>query len=60
MTYDLPLGLTGQAERLVTPQNTAQALSSGLVPVFGTPALVGLLEEAAVNAVAAALATHAG
>jgi predicted thioesterase len=30
--------------------NTAQALGSGTVPVYATPALVALLEEAAVNA----------
>lgn len=35
---------------MVTHTNTAQAMGSGLVPVYATPALVALLEEAAVNA----------
>ena len=48
-------GLTGEASVTVDQSNTAAALGSGLVPVFGTPALVALLELAAVHAVADAL-----
>ena len=43
-------GLTGEAERTVTDELTADAWGSGLVPVLGTPALVALIEEAAVTA----------
>lgn len=45
-------GLTGFAEVVVAQEHTAAALGSGAVPVFGTPALIALLEQAAVNALA--------
>lgn len=48
-------GLTGEAATTVDHTNTAASLGSGLVPVFGTPALIALLELAAVHAVADAL-----
>lgn len=51
----LDVGLRGTATIRVTPQNTALALGSGDVPVFGTPSLVALLETAAVNALAGRL-----
>ena len=40
---------------MVTPDMTAEQLGSGDVPVFGTPALLALSEEAAVTAVRDAL-----
>lgn len=43
-------GLTGETEMVVTEADTAARLGSGLVPVLGTPALVGLMEGAAVQA----------
>ena len=43
-------GLTGVASGGVTVANTAIALGSGDVPVFATPALAGLMEAAAVDA----------
>lgn len=48
-------GLTGQANTTVDQTNTAASLGSGLVPVYGTPALIALLELAAVHAVAESL-----
>jgi predicted thioesterase len=36
-------GLTGEATGEVTPANTASALGSGDVPVFATPAMIGLM-----------------
>ena len=50
MTSAFNVGLTGTAQTTVTEANTALALGSGQVPVYATPALVTLLEEAAVNA----------
>ena len=44
------IGLRAEVEVTVTPDRTAEAFGSGLVPVFATPALVGLLETAAVHA----------
>jgi predicted thioesterase len=55
MALALEVGLTGAAQATVTEAVTAQALGSGSVPVYATPALVALLEEAAVDAVKLAL-----
>ena len=55
MDVDAPLivaGLRGEARRAVTADNTAEALGSGDVPVFGTPAVLAVIEEAAVAAIA--------
>jgi fluoroacetyl-CoA thioesterase len=49
---ELAPGLTGEVETLVTEADTADRWGSGLVPVLGTPALVGLMEGAAVQALA--------
>lgn len=43
-------GLKGRAEKTVENSNTAKAMGSGLLDVFATPALVAMMEEAAVNA----------
>jgi len=47
----ITVGMKGRAETMVTPENTAAAVGSGLVPVFATPAMIALMENAAVNAV---------
>lgn len=52
MEMTLQTGLTGAARAVVDETNTAQALGSGTVPVYATPALVALLEQAAVDALA--------
>ena len=54
------VGMKGRAETVVTPDNTAQAAGSGLVPVFATPWMIALMENAAVNAVQARLAPDEG
>ena len=46
----IPVGIKGRADTVVTEQNTASAVGSGLVPVFGTPLMIALMENAAVNA----------
>ena len=46
------VGLKGRAEALVSDNNTAQAACSGALPVFGTPFLCALMEEAAWKSIA--------
>ena len=46
------VGLKGRAETLVSDQNTAQAACSGVLPVFGTPFMCTLMEEAAWKSIA--------
>jgi len=47
---ELASGLSAELEHTVTDADTASKWGSGLVPVFSTPALVGLMESAAVAA----------
>ena len=48
-------GMKGRADATVSPANTASAVGSGLLPVFATPSMIALMENAAVNAVQPAL-----
>ena len=48
-------GLRGSASVIVTAALTAEALGSGDVPVYGTPAMLALVERACCAAVALAL-----
>ena len=48
-------GLKYQSRVVVAEGNTAQALGSGDMAVFATPAMIALMENAAMNAVAGAL-----
>ena len=47
----LSIGLKGLVETLVTEENTAAAMGSGLLPVFATPAMLALMEKAAADSV---------
>lgn len=51
----MEIGLTYTASVFVTETNTARAMGSGDLPVFATPALVALMENAAMHAVAGSL-----
>ena len=57
---ELPIGLKGQAETTVNEQNTAAAMGSGLLPVFATPAMLALMENAAASSVQPYLAEGEG
>lgn len=49
------VGLKGRAEAVVSGANTAQAACSGALPVFGTPFMCALMEEAAWKSIAPCL-----
>lgn len=51
----LEKGLSAQSRTTVSAENTAQKMGSGDMPVFATPAMVALMENAAMNAVSAML-----
>lgn len=48
----LSAGIKGNLERTVTQELTAEAMGSGQLPVFATPAVVALAEETAWKSVA--------
>ena len=56
----IEVGRKGRAETVVSQENTAQAMGSGLVPVFATPYMIALMEGAAVAAVQSQLAPDEG
>jgi predicted thioesterase len=51
MDFNLEVGLKGQTAEKVTEENTAIKYGSGTVNVFATPAMVGLMEKASIQAV---------
>ena len=56
----IEIGLKGHSETVVTEQNTANAIGSGLVPVFATPYMIALMENAAANSLLPYLAEDEG
>ena len=46
----ITIGIKGHSETVVTPSNTADSVGSGLVPVFATPYMIALMENAASSA----------
>jgi len=49
--FNLKVPLHGEARTKVTGDNTALKFGSGKVDVFGTPAMIALMEEASINTV---------
>jgi predicted thioesterase len=52
---ELKIGLEGNADVLVSESNTAKTMGSGDMEVFATPAMIALIEKAAVLAVSECL-----
>jgi fluoroacetyl-CoA thioesterase len=48
----IEVGLKGTAEQLVLESLLASSLGSGNVDVYGTPAMIALIEAASVNCIA--------
>ena len=48
----ITVGLKGRAEAVVSDANTARAACSGALPVFGTPFMCALMEEASWKSIA--------
>lgn len=56
----LEIGVKGKAFAEVVPGNTAAAAGSGALPVFATPCMIGLMEDAAMTSVQPFLAKGQG
>lgn len=56
----IEVGLKGRAETTVVQENTAGAVGSGLVPVFATPCMIALVEQAAASAIQPCLGPDEG
>ena len=55
MDIELKLNSTAEVSEKVTENNTAIKFASGTAPVYATPALVGLMENSSVQAIASQL-----
>lgn len=56
----MQIGITGKQTITVTEEKTAQAMGSGTLPVFATPAMIALMEKTASKSVEAKLDEGAG
>ena len=56
----ITIGLKGRSETVVTEHNTADAVGSCLVPVFATPYMIALMENAASTSLLPYLAADEG
>ena len=52
MEFNLKVGIIGAREEKVTMDNVASKYGSGIVAVYSTPAMVGLMEGASLSSVA--------
>ena len=56
----MQIGITGKQTITVTEEKTAQAMGSGMLPVFATPAMIALMENTASKSVETELDEGAG
>lgn len=56
----IKLGLKGRAETIVTMEKTAVSCGSGGLPVYGTPWMLAMMEEAACNSLRDVLEENQG
>ena len=49
--FNLKTGLAGESQVKVSEENTALKYGSGTINVFATPAMIGLMEKASIEAV---------
>jgi len=53
--HPFQIGMAAEASEVVLHTNTAAAIASGTLDVYATPAMIGLMEQAACKAIAACL-----
>jgi len=58
MEFNLSIGLSAMETQRVTANTTARHYGSGLVDVFATPAMIAMMEKAAMTAVQSKLCRH--
>lgn len=47
----MEIGIKGRVEHIVTRENLASSMGSGLMPVFATPCMIALMEETSFKSV---------
>ncbi|HRS53158.1 MAG TPA: thioesterase family protein [Bacteroidales bacterium] len=51
VNFNIPIGIVGREELIVSNNDTASKYGSGLIDVLATPAMIGLMEKTAMNSI---------